>query len=108
MKLVVPHTGEMRAADSRLLRLAEFLGISCESLRLDKHVQQRAEYIEKVVSDQHSCLVINPQVMREWLRGDVLPGDLVSCLVSHFPYLLVHAVTLDPSVDGIIDRKSVV
>ena len=106
MKLVVPHTGEMRPADSRLLRLAEFLGISCESLRLDKHVQHRAEYIEKVVSDQHSCLVINPQVMREWLGGDVLPSDLVSCLVSHFPYLLVHAVTLDPSVAGIVASLS--
>jgi hypothetical protein len=106
MKLVVPHTGEMRAADNRLLRLAEFLGIHCESLRLDKNVQQHAEYMEKVVSDRHSCLVINPQVMREWLGGDVLPGDLVSCLISHFPYLLVHAVTLDPLVAGIVASLS--
>lgn len=106
MKLIVPHTGEMRAADSRLLRLAEFLGISCESLHLDKHVQQRAEYIEKAVSNQRSCLVVNPQVMREWLGADVLPCDLVSCLVSNFPHLLVHAVTLDPSVAGIVASLS--
>jgi len=106
MKLVVPHTGEMRVADSRLSRLAEFLGIRCESLRLDKDVRHPAEYIEKAVSDPHSCLVINPQVMREWLGGDDLPGDLVSCLVSHFPYLLVHAVTLDPSVAGIVASLS--
>lgn len=106
MKLVVPHTGEMRAADSRLLRLAEFLGIRCESLRLDTNVQQRAEYIEKAVPDSRSCLVINPQVMREWLRGDALPDDVVSCLVSHFPYLLVHAVTLDPSAAGIVASLS--
>jgi hypothetical protein len=106
MKLIVPHTGELRAADSRLLRLAEFLGISCESVLLDKHVQRSAEYIEKVVSDQRSCLVINPQVMREWLGGDVLPGDLVSRLLSHFPYLLVHAVTSDPSVAGILASLS--
>lgn len=106
MNLVVPHIGEMRVADSRLLRLAEFLGISCESIPLNKQGQQHSEYIEKVVSDRDSCLVINPQVMREWLGGDVLPGDLVSCLVSHFPYLLVHAVTLDPSAAGIVASLS--
>jgi hypothetical protein len=106
MKLVVPHIGEMQAADRRLLRLAEFLGISCESLPLNKQVQQHSEYIEKVVLDRDSCLVINPQVMREWLGGDVLPGDLVSCLVSHFPYLLVHAVTSDPSAAGIVASLS--
>jgi hypothetical protein len=106
MKLIVPHTGEMRAEDRRLLRLAEFLGISCELLRLDKRVQQSVEYIEKLAPDQHSCLVINPQVIREWLGADVLPGDLASCLASHFPYLLVHAVTLDPSAARIVASLS--
>ena len=33
---------------------------------------------------------MNPQVMREWVGGNVLPADLVSCLVSRFPRLLVH------------------
>ena len=40
MKLVVPHTGEVQAADARLIRLAEFLGMRCEPLRLDKQVQR--------------------------------------------------------------------
>ncbi len=106
MKLVIPHAGELEAADAGLVRLAEFLGIHCEPLRLDKHVQPRAESIERAVPDRSSCLVINPQVMREWVGGDVLPADLVSCLVTRFPHVLVHALTLDPFVDGMMASLS--
>ncbi|MFZ0964869.1 MAG: hypothetical protein WAO35_28765 [Terriglobia bacterium] len=106
MKLVIPHTGEVRAADARLIRLAEFLGIRCEPLRLHKQVQQRAAYIERVVPDQNTCLVINLHVMREWIGGDVLPPDLVSCLLSHFSHLLIHGVTLDPFVAVMIAALS--
>jgi len=106
MKLIVPHTGELKAVDARLIRLAEFLGVRCEPLRLDKQVQQRAEYIERAAPDQSSCLVVNPQVMREWVGEDALPAELVSCLGSRFPYLLVHALTPDPFVAGMIAALS--
>jgi hypothetical protein len=106
MKLVVPHTGEMQAADGRLTRLAEFLGVRCEPLRLAKGVQQHAEYIEKAVPDQNSCLVINPQVMREWLGGDALTAELVSFLVLRFPYLFMHALTVDPFIAGMVANVS--
>jgi hypothetical protein len=102
MRLIVPYIGELKTADSRLIRLAEFLGIRCEPLRLDKQVQARAEYIVRAVPDQNSCLLINPEVMREWVGGNVLPADLVSCLVSHFPRLLVHGVTRGTFVDGMM------
>jgi hypothetical protein len=106
MKLVVPNTGEVHAADARLIRLAEFLGVRCEPLRLAKHVQPRAEYIEKAVPDQNSCLVINPRVMREWIGGDVLPPEMVTSLVARFPYIFVHALTLDSFVAGMIAAVS--
>lgn len=106
MKLVVPHTGEVQATDARLIRLAEFLGVSCEPLRLAKAVQQPAEYIKKAVPDQNSCLVINPRVMREWIGGDALPAELVSSLAARFPYLLMHALTLDPFVAGMVAAVS--
>lgn len=105
MKLVVLHTGEVQASDARLIRLAEFQGISCESLFLDKQVQYHAEYIERALPDQHSCVVVNPQVIREWTRG-VLPADLVSCLVSRFPYLLVQSLTTDPFSGNLIRALS--
>ena len=106
MKLVVPHTDELTAPDARLIRLAEFLGIRCEPLRLDKQVQQHAEYIERAIPDQNSCLVLNPQVMRKWIGTGVLPAELVSCLVSRFPHVLVHALTLDPFVGAMIATLS--
>ena len=95
MKLIVLHTGELHANDARLIRLAEFLGIRCEPLRLAKEVQQFADSIEAAVPDRNACLVINPQVMRAWLGGGVFPTELVSSLVLRFPRVLTHAVTLD-------------
>jgi hypothetical protein len=95
MKLIVPHTGELHAKDARLIRLAEFLGIRCEPLRLAKEVQQFANSIEAAVPDRNTCLVLNPQVMRAWLDGDVFPTELVSSLILRFPRVLMHAVTLD-------------
>jgi hypothetical protein len=95
MKLIVPHTGELHAKDARLIRLAEFLGIRCEPLRLAKEVQQFADSIEVAVPDRNACLVLNPQVMRAWRDGDVFPTELVSSLILRFPRVLMHAVTLD-------------
>jgi hypothetical protein len=106
MKLVVPHAGKLHAVDARLIGLAEFLGVRYESLRLAKEVQQYAEYIEKAVPDPNSCLVINPQVMREWVGGDVLPAELVSSLVLRFPHIYMHALTLDPFVAGMVAAVS--
>ena len=92
MKLVVPYVDEMQPADCRLARLAEFLGVEWEPLPLARHIKQHAEYIQRALPDQRSCFVVNPRVMREWIGGDTLPADLVSCLLSGFPRLVVHAL----------------
>ena len=105
MKLIVPHTGEVLAKDARLMRLAEFLGVRCEPLHLAKEVRQCAEYIEKAVPDENSCLVINPQVIREWIGGDV-PPELISPLILRFPYVFMHALTLDPFVGDMVSTVS--
>ena len=106
MKLIVPHTGELHAKDARLIRLAEFLGIHCEPLRLDEEIQQFANSIEAAVPDRNACLVINPQVIREWVGVDVLPADLLSRLVLHFPYLFMHALTPDAFVGNLVAAVS--
>jgi hypothetical protein len=102
MKLIVPHTGEMQAADARLVCLAEFLGVHTERVRLAKGTPQPAEYIEKAVADRDSCLVINPKVMRDWIGADVFPAELVHALVSLFPRVFVHALTPDPPVQAMV------
>jgi hypothetical protein len=106
MKLIVPHTGEVQAADARLIHLAEFLGVTCEPLYLAKEVSQLAEYIERATPDRNSCLVINPQVIRNWIGGDTLPANSLSSLVLRFPYALMHALSLDPFVGKIVASVS--
>jgi hypothetical protein len=106
LKLIVPHNGEVQAVDARLMGLAEFLGIRSEPLRLDRQAQQLSEYFEKVSADPKSCLVINPQVFREWIGEDLLSAELVSGLVSRFAHVLVHALTVDPFVDRLIASLS--
>ena len=83
MKLVVPYIGRLRPLDARILRLAEFLGIPCESLALAK-VSEYASYLEKALPDGSSCFVINPQVMKQWLGAKGIPADLVAFLLSRF------------------------
>jgi len=103
MKLVVPHTGALRAVDARVIRLAEFLGISCEPLFLDKHLSSSSEYIAKTFSDRGCCFLVNPQVIQDW-TGGVVPADLVPCLLSRFSYLLVHGLTVEDSLDQSLIR----
>jgi hypothetical protein len=94
MRLVVPHMGEIEATDARLIRLAEFLGITCEPLLLEKRDEHHARHMEEVSRGQASCFVVNPRVIKEWTGGS-LPRDLTSCLTSCFPFLLVHGLTTD-------------
>jgi hypothetical protein len=92
VKLVVPYVGELQPVDSRMIRLAEFLGVSCESLPLERQIERHSKYLERVVPDRHSCFVVNPRVMKEWVGSDTLPADLVSCLLSRFSHLIVHSL----------------
>jgi hypothetical protein len=63
MKLVFPHRGELHPSDARLRKLAEFLGVDCEPLLLEKIECNHAEYLERVLPDRDSCFVVNPQVI---------------------------------------------
>lgn len=94
MKLVVPYIGELWDLDTRLVRLAEFLGIPCETLAL-ANVADRAMFLEKSLSDQCTCFVVNPRVMKEWIGSDGIPADLVAFLLSRFPKILVHGLRVE-------------
>jgi hypothetical protein len=91
VKLLVPYVEEMQEVDARLIRLAEFLGISCEPLRLTREVGVHAEYLQQAVPERQMCFVVNPRVMQDWIGGDSFPVELASFLAARFPHLLVHA-----------------
>lgn len=99
MKLVVPRTGEPQPSDARLIRLAEFLGIACELVSVEKlllHVAPSGRGFRAGAD----CLVVNPCVMKEW-TGGLLWEDFAS-VISRFPHLLIHAFTPDPFCDGLV------
>jgi len=94
MKLIIPHLSEIEAADARLIRLAEFLGITCEPLFLGNQAHLNVNYIKEFSLNRGNCFVVNPQVMKQWTGGH-LPRHFVDALKSQFPFLLVHRLTQD-------------
>jgi hypothetical protein len=94
LKLMIPYAGQVDAADLRLRDLAEFLGIQCELVSLDPYGQHFRDFIERTVSDQRFCLVVNPRVLEQWVGGNELPAEVINYFLLRFPHLLVHAVRI--------------
>ena len=103
MKLVVPRTGEPQSSDARLIRLAEFLGIACELVSVEKLLH--AAEAERGSRAHGDCLVVNPWVLKEW-TGGVLHEDFALGLTSRFPHLLIHAFTPDPFCNRLVKALS--
>lgn len=98
MKLAVPHFGAQNESDFRLLRLAEFLGISCESVALERTTDP-AVFLSKSTPAQCSSIVVNPRVFEEWIGDKSLPSELVDLLLSQFKSIVVHGLRVD-AFDG--------
>ncbi len=101
MTLVVPFVGELRGEDARLMRLAEFLGVTCKTLALPPEVRHHGECLEDTVPDSNSCLVVNPRVMGYSSCGDKLTENLSARIRSCFKHVIVHGLRptkLDASV----------
>jgi len=94
VKLVVLCIGELRELDTRIVRLAEFLGVPCETIAL-ANVAEHVELQERNVSDQRSCFVVTAQTMEEWVGSDGLSAELVTFLLSRFTHLVVHGLRVD-------------
>jgi hypothetical protein len=96
VKLVVPYLREIRPVDARLIRLAEFLGIQCQQVSLTKPSRDIIVEVASVFAEDKSCVVINPDVIREWIDEAAPTPELLSTLISPFRAVLVHAVRPDP------------
>ena len=94
MKLVVPYIGELRDLDARMVHLAEFLGIPCETLAL-ANVSDLARYLDAAVARRFSCLAISPHVMKEWVGESGISEELVAFLLSCFTHIVVHGLRVD-------------
>ena len=105
MKLVVPYIGELLDIDVRMMRLAEFLGISCETLALGNGAE-RTVLVNPTTKEQGACFVVNPRVMKEWLGLDGSPADLLTFLRSHFTNVLVHGLRAETFDNEIVATLS--
>jgi hypothetical protein len=105
MKLVVPHLGTPSWLDTRLTRMAESLGLSCDPLLLEERAHGHAERLGRAIHNEDICLVVNAQVLKDWTGGHLSP-DLTSCMTSCIPYLLVHGLTPDAFSDSLIQALS--
>jgi len=94
MRLVVPYVDRMLPLETRILRLAEFLGIPCEGVALGKG-SEHAECLKESVPDSCSCFVVSPQVMKEWVGESSIPAELVALLLSRFTHIVVHGLHVD-------------
>jgi hypothetical protein len=94
LKLVIPYFRELQDLDARMVRLAAFLGIPCETVAL-ANVVDHAKFLEGAVSDQCSCFIVNPRVLNEWVGDKGIAAELVAYLVSRFTHLVVHGLRVD-------------
>jgi hypothetical protein len=95
VKLVVPYIGELLDLDVRMVRLAEFLGIPCETIAL-AGVSEHAEFLAMSVPEECSCLVVTSQVIKNWVGSERIPAELVDFLLSRFTHLVVHGLRANP------------
>lgn len=95
MKLIIPYVHELREQESRLIHLAEFLGIDSEAFPLANSADP-VTFLNEAIPGDSTCIALNPDVVKEWLGCDHLSVSLVKLLSSRFQHLFVHG--LRPSV----------
>jgi hypothetical protein len=91
VRLIVPFAGGMHSLDSRILQLAEFLGLSCETFPLSGGAT--AAYVTGQRDIDHDdCLVINARVVEVWCASNGLDPRDVIALAAGYSQLLVYGL----------------
>lgn len=101
MRLIVPVPEVVHSLDARIIRLAEFLGIQCESFSLGK-----GDGAGKRVIRQDDCLVINPAVVEAWCASTGLTPRDVSALAAGYSQLLVYGLRVGAFDSALVDALS--
>ncbi len=91
MRLIVPFAGGVHPLDSRILQLADFLGLSCEMFPLSG-VATTADVTGHPDIHHDDCLVINARVVEAWCASNGLDPRDVSVLAIGYSQLLVYGL----------------
>lgn len=103
MRLIVPCAGDVHALDSRMIRLAEFLGLACETVVLDGS-GTAANHGEH--AHQGDCLVIHARVVEAWCASNGLAPRAVSALATGYSQVLVWGLCSSAFDAGLVDVLS--
>ena len=106
MRLIVPYSNELSVADTRLVRLTEFLGGQCELLPLGVGETLSPEFVDKYVETKDSCFVVNPSAIPQLMSDKLFLQELAPYLTSRFPFVLIHNVSIDPFSASILSAFS--
>jgi hypothetical protein len=103
--LLVPYIGEITPVDARLMRLAGFLGVRCEPVLLDRVSGEHAGDIGRGGVNERCCLVVNPQVIKQWTDAGSL-AELADVLTCRFSHLVVHSLEADEFSEQLVKTLS--
>lgn len=106
MRLVVPYIHEPEPSDTRLIQLAGFCGVPCDTVRLDTGINGLSAYLASAIATDNCCVVVNPATIRKWSSAESFPDDLASYLVARFPFLLVHNLDEGPFSSSVLRHLS--
>jgi hypothetical protein len=105
VRLIVPFIGGVHALDSRIIGLAEFLGIPCENLSLSGTVAA-ADVAGKRAIHPEDCLVINARVIEAWCASnDLAPRD-GSAVATGYANLLIYGLRVGAFDSALVDALS--
>jgi hypothetical protein len=105
VKLLVPYVGLLESEDARLIDLAEFLGICCETVPLGGAAPQDHAGALESQTGRDFCLVLNPKVIAKWI-GSAIPFRPTPLPWCRFPFLLLHAPRPDAFDASLITQLS--
>ncbi len=101
MKLIIPFVDKLSLLDSRLIKLAEFLGVSYETLDL-----AGSNSLERTSASTRSCVIVNPEVIAAWLGKSSISLDAATEVLAQFPFALVHGLRTEPFDDNLVAALS--
>jgi hypothetical protein len=105
VRLIVPFLGSLHALDSRIIGLAEFLGIPCETLSLSGTVIA-AEFTGKRAIHPDDCLVIHARVIEAWCALNGFAVRDASAVATGYGNLLVYGLRVSAFDSALVDTLS--
>jgi hypothetical protein len=105
VRLIIPFAGGVDALDSRIIGIAEFLGVSCETLALSGAATTADVAGERDIH-QDDCLVINARVVEAWCASNGLDSRAVSTLAMRYSQLLVYGLQASAFDNALVDALS--